>query len=206
MPVTRNFGGGWTRRAARWLAAALLAPALAACGGGGGSDSGQADNGQSSGPQPDDRRTKAREIQGSFQNAGAVSASARGSGTKAVVMLKSSSPTPAEAVISNVTDCTDNATPATPSEATVTVTDAGSEPVEFTLPTSSGTTRPVCYTVTIDGESQDLQATGAVAGTADTGTPGTGGTGPSGGSTSPGGGATSYESSGGTDTESGSAP
>ncbi|WP_030236065.1 hypothetical protein [Streptomyces sp. NRRL S-350] len=216
MPGTRHIGDGRTGRSARWLTAALLVPALAACGGGGGSDSGQTgnaqtDSGQSSGSQPDDQRTKAREIQGSFPNAGEVSASVRGSGRKAVVTVKSTSPSPVQALVSNVTDCTENAKPATPSSAAVTVTDSGSAPAEFTLPTSSAADRPICYTVTIDGERRDLQAEGTLSGTPSPGasTTGTdetspGGTSPSGGPTSSGGGDTPYGSTGGT--ESGSTP
>ncbi|MEV7770332.1 hypothetical protein [Kitasatospora sp. NPDC086791] len=213
MPGTRHTGGGSTGRAARRLAAVLFLPTLSACGGGGG-DSGNApvDSGQSNSPQTEEQRTKARAIEGGFQNAGSVSAIAHGSGTKAVVVLKSSSHTPTEATISNVSDCTENARLATPSQATVSVTDSGSEPAEFTLPTSSASSRPVCYTVTIGTESRDLQARGAVEGTVSpatgTASPGesTSGTGPSHGPTSAGGGETPYGGGGGTGTESGSTP
>ncbi|MFJ7905393.1 hypothetical protein [Kitasatospora sp. NPDC096204] len=207
MPRTRHFGGGPTGRAVRWLVAALVVPVLAACGGGSGNN-GQNGSGQATSPQPDDQRTKARETQASFQEAGAVSATARGRGTRAVVTLRSSSPKPVEAVVSDVTDCTHNAEHATPSQATVTVTADGSEPLDFTLPTSSGTTRPICYTVAIGGESRELKAEGEVTGTASPspGVPTTGKTGPTGGSTSPGGSGTPYRSNGGTGTGTGSTP
>ncbi|MGW3071982.1 MULTISPECIES: hypothetical protein [unclassified Kitasatospora] len=209
MPGNRHFGGGPTGRAARWLVAALLVPALAACGGGSGQNgNGQNGNGQTSSPQPDDQRTKARETEASFQDAGAVSASARGSGKRAVVTLRSSSPKPVQALVSDVTDCTHNAEHATPSQAAVTVTDHGSEPLEFTLPTSSGASRPICYTVAIGGESRELKAVGEITGTASPspGVPTTGKTGPTGGSTSPGGSGTPYQGNGGTGTGTGSTP
>ncbi|MFE4513426.1 hypothetical protein ACFRMQ_04390 [Kitasatospora sp. NPDC056783] len=196
MAGTRHFGGGRTRRAARWLAAALLVPALASCGGGSGNN-GQNGNGQTAGPEPSDQRTEVRETEASFQEAGAVSAAGRGWGTRAVVTLKSSSPTPVQAVVSDVTDCAAGAAPATPSQATTTVYAGHSEPLVFALPTTSPKGRPICYTVTIGGESRELKAVGGVLGTTSPSptAPMTGETGPGTEPTGPG---------GGTGTESGS--
>ncbi|MEU3568829.1 hypothetical protein AB0E96_10455 [Kitasatospora sp. NPDC036755] len=206
MPGTRHFGGGPTGRAARWLGAALLVPALASCGGG--SDgSGQNGSGRTTGPQPEDQRTETRETEASFQQAGEVSAAGRGWGTRAVVTLKSSSPTPVQAVVSHVTDCAVDAVAATPSQATTTVSAAGSEPLVFALPTSSAKPRPICYTVTIGGESRQLKAVGGVTGTTSPSPSASAadGTAPGTGETSPGV-PTPHQSVGETGTESGSTP
>ncbi|MFG2916077.1 hypothetical protein ACGF0D_24725 [Kitasatospora sp. NPDC048298] len=212
MPGTRHFGGGPTGRAARWLVAALLVPVLAACGGGSGNNgqngNSQNGSGQATSPQPDDQRTKARETEASFQEAGSVSASARGWGTRAVVTLKSSSPTPVQALVSDVTDCANKAEHATPSQATTTVTSGGSEPLVFALPTSSEKSRPICYMVAIGGESRELKAEGEITGTSSPSpsTPATGATGSGGESKSPGGVETPTHGNGGTGTGTGGTP
>lgn len=210
MPGTRHFGGGPTGRAARWPAAVLLVPVLAACGGGSGSNgqngNGQNGNGETTSPQPGEQRTRSGESQASFQEAGSVSAAARGWGTRAVVTLKSSTATPVRAVVSDVTDCEVGARPGAPSQATTTVTSGGSEPLVFALPTESPKNRPICYTVTIGGESRELKAVGEILGTTSPSptVPVTGATGSGGEPTSPGGGATPHRSGGETGTESGS--
>ncbi|WP_316519763.1 hypothetical protein [Kitasatospora brasiliensis] len=219
MPGTRHFGGGPTGRAVWWLVAALLVPALAACGGGSGNNgngngngqtgNGQTGNGQTAGaqttsPPPEEQRTEVRATDASFQEAGSVSAAGRGWGTRAVVTLKSSTPTPVQAVVSDVTDCTVNAVPATPSQATTTVTSSGSEPLAFALPTESEKNRPICYTVTIGGESRQLKAEGVVLSTTSPSptAPITGATAPGTESTSPSESATPYQSGGVTGTAS----
>ncbi|GAA3017680.1 hypothetical protein [Kitasatospora sp. NPDC006786] len=192
MPGTRHFGGGRTRRAARWLATALLLPALAACGGGGGSGSagapqaGQTGQNSASG-QPDDQRTKDEGDQGGFRNAGEPSANVQGSDRTARISLSfpSSTTTGFTAVISKVSDCgsTEYATPASQQ---VQVTNGQTERVEFRLPPwKPGTkSRNICLTVTADDSTKRIEAVGSVevispddgATTGNGGTPSYGGT------------------------------
>ncbi|MFF2542778.1 hypothetical protein ACFVUY_09445 [Kitasatospora sp. NPDC058063] len=198
MPGTRHFGGGRTRRAARWLAVALLLPALTACGGGGGGggsgsagapQAGQTGQNSASG-QPDDQRTKDEGDQGSFRNAGEPSANVQGSDRTARISLSfpSSTTTDFTAVISKVSDCgsTEYATPASQQ---VQVINGQSERVEFQLPPwKPGTeSRNICLTVTADNSTKRIEAVGSViisnpgAG-ASTGNGGTNGSTPTGGS------------------------
>ncbi|MFD7580167.1 hypothetical protein [Kitasatospora sp. NPDC059803] len=210
MSGTRHLEGGATGRAARWLAGALLVPALAACSGGGGGGGGTAtvptgqggggssgqnggssgqnggSSGQNGGPGgTEDARTKGGGGGGGFADAGEVSASATGVGVYASVTLRSTSTKTFTAVLSQVTDCSEGAAPATPPSKEVTVTGGRSAPQQFVLATGSATGRPLCLTVTVDGESRYIRAEGLIKGSeggGGTGTPNSGGTGlPTGG-------------------------
>ncbi|MFG3226061.1 hypothetical protein ACGF07_14935 [Kitasatospora sp. NPDC048194] len=191
MPGTRHFGRG-TARAGRWLATALLLSGLAGCSGGGGasgptgvptvpqggtaegtSGGGGGGGGGQGGGETQDVRTREHGGGGGFADAGNVSASAAGSGDFAQVTLSTTSTRTFTATLSDVTDCTQGAKPATPRSATVTVTNGTSPPQQFTLATSTAGSRPLCLNVTIDGETRSFRADGTIQGT---GAPTDGGT------------------------------
>ncbi|GAB7185423.1 hypothetical protein ATKI12_5254 [Kitasatospora sp. Ki12] len=171
MPGTRHIGGGTAGRAARWLAAALLVPALVSCGGGGGdsasaqrSDSGPNGNGQNGdGGQTGEQRTQDTGNQGGFRTAGEPSANVQGTDNKALIKLSFPARTSFRATISKVADCGTSRF-ATPASRPVQVVDGETERAEFTLPrwTPGTTSRTICLTVTVDGDSKQVQAVGTV--------------------------------------------